>query len=61
LSGVSVARTDGWESKREAESIPKIGHEPETNRGGHHVRRRALPQFSGQHLDMKFEKPQVVV
>lgn len=33
-----------------------IGHERETNRGGHHVGRRTSPQFKNPRLDMEFEK-----
>jgi hypothetical protein len=33
-----------------------FGHERETNRGGHDVRRRASPQFSATRLDTDYEK-----
>jgi hypothetical protein len=38
-----------------------IGHELETNRGGHHVRHRASTQVNDPPLDTEFEKSQLLL
>jgi hypothetical protein len=39
----------------------KSGHESETTRAGHNVRRVASVQFSAPHVDIRFEKLQLVL
>jgi hypothetical protein len=39
-------------------ALSNIGHERETNTGGHDVRHRASPQFSAPSLDTEYEKSQ---
>ena len=39
----------------------KSGHESETTRAGHNVRRVASVQFSASHVDIRFEKLQIIM